>query len=344
MNEVKKINIIINEELEEKRVDIALSLATELSRSMIQKLIYANNVKCNGELVLKPNFITKIDQNYEIIELASNIDSIVEEKGEIEILFEDEHIIVINKQAGIVVHPGAGNWNGTMINHLSYYLSQSKESLSDYNMKDYEGNLRLGVVHRLDKDVSGCIVMAKTNQAHMALGLQFQERVIKKEYIALCYGKCAQNVKSGQEWEGLAEDYIGRSTFDRKKMMCVPQMHAKDKENLPVNKYSGKYSTMHYKIQACKYIDPKTGFISRVQCFPETGRMHQIRLQLAQRKLPIIGDTLYGNKQNKTLTDILGPRIALHAHAISFVHPITNKDMNIVAPVPESFDAIMGDN
>jgi 23S rRNA pseudouridine1911/1915/1917 synthase len=183
--------------------------------------------------------------------------------------------------------------------------------------------------------------MAKTNQAHMMLASQFQERTVEKEYIALCYGQFAQNVQAGQEWEGLAQDYIGRSHIERKKMMCMGPIYSKNHEE---NIQLGKHSSMQYKIQDCKYIDEKTGFISRIQCLPQTGRMHQIRLQLAQRKLPIIGDALYGKKQNQAICNILGNRIGLHSSSICFTHPITKKNMKITSPMPESFDIIMKNN
>jgi len=333
--------ITIDKHNQNMRVDIALSQTTEFSRSMIQKLIYAQNIKCDGMLVAKANFVTQVGQQYEITQMPANIEHILPEKGELEILFEDEHIIVLNKQAELITHPGAGNPNGTLINRLAYYVEQKKEALSDYN-----GAQRLGVVHRLDKGVSGCIILAKTNAAHVDLSKQFQERVIQKEYVAICYGKMAQNVEPGCEYNGLMEDYIGRATHDRKKMMCYKTIDDKtafekieeDDCALPT---SHKHATMNYKILECFYLDSKHGFISLVQCMPHTGRMHQIRVQLASRKLPIIGDKLYGNKQNAAVCSLLGERIALHARAIRFRHPITMQEMYIETAAPGEFQKII---
>lgn len=323
MKKDEPIIVVIDEANAKKRIDVALSALTPFSRSMIQKLIYAQNIKLNNEPIAKANFVTEIGHEYQIMPPKTNALTIEPEEGELSILYEDDHIIVINKAADAIVHPGAGNYSGTMVNFLAHYSKLS----------DCGGMERLGVVHRLDKGVSGVIIFAKTNEAHIALATQFQQRTIKKEYLALCYGKIS-------EQNGLLEDYIARSPHHRKKMACMQHdfigKHNKqyDEDDEPS---SGKHSVMEYFVQNCFYVDADIGFISQIQCFPHTGRMHQIRLQLSSRRLPIIGDTLYGKRQHKGLVGILGDRIALHARRLTFTHPISGQAMEIEAPVPEEF-------
>ena len=335
--------IVINEETENKRIDIALSSISAFSRSMIQKLIYENKIKKNGEFVKKPNEITKIEDIFEIEEPSTNIDYIAPEEptnNELKILFEDEYIIVLNKPAHLIVHPGAGNPKGTLINYLAYHCQ-----LSDIN-----GAERLGVVHRLDKGVSGCIILAKSNEAHVNLSAQFQNREVQKEYIAICYGNYFANTGSKEASEntaGIMEDHMGRSTTNRKKMETKSQEKYIGRKfnnhlyDVDIESTKGKHAVMAYHIQKCIYLNETDGFITQIQCFPKTGRMHQIRVQLSSRRLPIIGDTTYGTKQNARFTEILGERIALHAKSIQFLHPITKETLKFESELPKEFATII---
>lgn len=339
--------IIIDEENQNKRIDIALSGLSDFTRSMIQKLIYSGNISTDGRVILKPNEVTKLNQEFEIIEPTPNVEHIIPEVGPLNILFEDEHIIVLNKDAHVVVHPGAGNRSGTLVNFLSHY-----SKLSDLN-----GMERLGVVHRLDKGVSGCIIFAKTNQAHLNVMQQFQDRTVQKEYIALCYGNYFNshgiklNPQQVVQTNGVMEDWMARSPVDRKKMAVIQdtkfigRKFKNDNYDLDEIENSktahGKHAVMHYQVQNCFYVNEKVGFISQLQCFPKTGRMHQIRVQLSSRKLPIIGDEIYGKKQYKEIADLLGNRIALHAKSVEFKHPITNELMKIETELPKEFEAIL---
>ena len=307
MNEL--ITITITEEMQSKRIDIALAELSKYSRSMIQKLIYEKKITTNNISVIKPNKTVLLDEVYIITPPEPTITHIIPQKGELEILFEDEHLIVINKQAELVTHPGIANYTNTLVNFLAYHCS-----LSDVN-----GVEKLGVVHRLDKGVSGCIIFAKTNESHINLSQQFQNRTITKIYTAICYGKI-------QPESGQMEDFIGRSEFNRQKM---------------ASKESGKHSVMDYKTLDCKYLDKHFGFISKILCMPKTGRMHQIRVQLSTRKIPIIGDKTYGKKEHKELFKILKTRIALHANKLVFQHPITNQTLTVEAPEPKEFKEIM---
>ncbi len=305
---INTTTILIEESYENQRIDICLSNLTDFSRSMIQKLIYDEKIKINNEIALKANYKVKTGDLIEITNPEYNKLTLEKNEGDIDILYEDDAIIVLNKAAHLITHPGAGNANNTLANFLANYCD-----LSNLN-----GPEKLGVVHRLDKGVSGCIIFAKTNEAHLNLNEQFQNRLIKKIYYALSYNK-------NEELKGSITSYISRSSFNRKKMAS-----SKDET-------SGKYSFMEYEIEDCFYLNPKDGFISFIKCTPQTGRMHQIRLQLSSIKLPIIGDELYGNKQNKEILNILGNRIALHASSITFLHPLNNKEITIEAPIPEEF-------
>jgi len=341
------LKIIIDEENQNKRIDLALANLSPFSRSMIQKLIYAEKISVSGQKIQKPNEITILGQEFEILEPTPNVDHIEPEKGNLEILFEDEHIIVLNKEANSVVHPGANNRSGTLVNFLAHHTKSSEISAIEH----------LGVAHRLDKGVSGCIIFAKTTIAHQNLVEQFQNRTIQKEYIAICYGNYFNSNKIRTDREekiqtcGIMEDWIIRSQTDRKKMTIIKDskfigrkfqnenydQKALDSEKNP----GGKFCIMEFQVQNCFYINEKIGFLTKIQCFPKTGRMHQIRVQLASRNLPIIGDEMYGKIQHKEILDILGKRIGLHAKSIEFQHPITKETMKITTELPKEFETII---
>ena len=205
MSEITKLKLMKILAKNNDRIDIALSKVTEFSRSMIQKLIYAGKIlNKNGEAVLKSNHMVEINSTYFITPFEANIKHIVPQKGNLEILFEDNDLIVLNKKAELITHPGAGNYENTLINYLAHHCT-----LSNIN-----GPEKLGVVHRLDKGVSGCIIFAKNNKSHINLSEQFQNRTIEKKYTAICNGKQL-------EVETLAQDYISRSKFHRKKMARI---------------------------------------------------------------------------------------------------------------------------
>lgn len=356
------MNVIITEENANERIDIALSKATEFSRSMIQKMIYAKKITLNKEFITKANHITELGNVYEIEAMEKNIDYIQPEDAALDILFEDEHLMVLNKPYELIVHPGAGNPNGTLINKIAGYLAKSGQNLSDH-----AGAERLGVVHRLDKGVSGCIIIAKTNQAHIHLANQFQERSVSKKYLALCYQY--NNIPES----GIMEDYLARGNHDRKKIICIKDAFEKpkteqeiivqkyallnktgqnifgntykakaagdmedDEEELP-NDTKGKYAKMEYLIK--EKFESKPHNIVLVECKLHTGRMHQIRVQLSSRGMPIIGDLVYGKKFNAKLDDLFSNRIALHAYELGFIHPISKQEMVINAKLPDVFAA-----
>lgn len=303
MNKIIITNLEANQ-----RVDIALSKLTPLSRSMIQKIIIAKKLFCNNELILKANKKTQINEVYTYTTIESNLHSIKPEPFDLEIIFEDEELIIVNKPAELIVHPGAGHANNTLMNKITYHCT-----LSNIN-----GPERLGTIHRLDKGVSGCIIFAKNNQAHINISQQFANREVKKQYIALCHNAPAKI-------NNYVENYIARSKIHRKKMDTY--------ENF------GKPAQMHFVLKSVNEINQNT--VSLIECHPITGRMHQIRLQLSKQKLPILNDPLYGIKESKQIQEIFQNRIALHAQSIEFKHPISNKTLKFEAPIPKEFSKII---
>lgn len=312
------VQAIIDEENENKRIDIAIAEVLKISRSQIKKAIVSGNVKLGDEIITNPKNKAKLNQIYEI-ELINEQPNFEPDQGELDLIFEDEDIIVVNKPAGLVVHPGAGNYNGTLMNRL----------IGRYELSNLGGEFRLGIVHRLDKPVSGVMVVAKNNKVHENLANQFHERIVKKEYVAITYGRPANP-------DGEIESYIARGA-DRKRMVI---------------KSCGKYAKMKYQIEnsssiahLCwqkikKFSDINKSYISKIRCFPETGRMHQIRVQLAYLGCPIIGDDLYSNFKIDQIEEIFKERIALHSQKLSFLHPSTGAELSFSAPEPELFQIL----
>ena len=291
---------IIAEIEEPKRIDAYLSEKTEYSRTAIQRLIDEDKIKVNGK---KEKSSYKV-QNGDKIEIEEEPAKEIELKAQdipLEILYEDNDIIVVNKPKGMVVHPANGNPDGTLVNAI---MSICKESLSGIG-----GEIRPGIVHRLDKNTSGAIIIAKNDKAHIALSDELKNHEIKKTYIALVRGIVKEN-------NATINMPIARSKKDRKKM--------------DVDK-NGKEAITHFKV------------IKRYQDFTlleiniETGRTHQIRVHLSHIGYPIIGDDVYSNGKNKW--NIEGQ--CLHAKCLDFKHPITGKELHIEAPIPEYFKKIL---
>ncbi|WP_342262177.1 RluA family pseudouridine synthase [Alphaproteobacteria bacterium endosymbiont of Tiliacea citrago] len=299
-----KMKIIINEENNGKRVDLALSELSDFSRSMIQKIIINKKLLCNEEIVLKANKTTKTGEEYFLEPIESNFTKITPEKYDLEILFEDQYLIIVNKPAELIIHPGAGNFNNTLVNKLAYHCS-----LSDIN-----GPEKLGTVHRLDKGVSGCIIFAKDNITHANINDQFASRTIKKTYYAISHG----TTNSEKHY---LENYISRSKINRKKMA--------------ISEKEGKLAQMYFKIK--KTIQHNDKNLSLIECNPITGRMHQIRLQLSKFKLPIVNDCLYGIKECPSMKTLFYKRMGLHAKNITLMHPKTKIEMKIESPFPKEF-------
>lgn len=291
----------INKELAGNRIDKTLpNLDKNLTRVMSQKLIEQGNVKVNGKNV-KTSY--KLNENDKVeVEIPEVKEVCIEAQDiPVEVLYEDNDIIVVNKPKGLVVHPANGNPDGTLVNAL---MKICKGTLSGIG-----GEIRPGIVHRLDKDTSGVLIVAKNNKAHLALCKQIKNREVKKTYLALTRGIIKEN-------EATINMPIGRSTTDRKKMAVVK---------------TGKEAITHFKVLE-RF---KENTLLEINL--ETGRTHQIRVHLSQIGYPIVGDMVYSNGKNKF--GVQGQM--LHAWKIKFMHPITGKEMEIEAPLPPYFKDVL---
>ena len=302
------------------RLDIVLvKLLPNLSRSNIKKIIKLEQVKINSFIVVHASKKLKINDNIEITLISTEKTNILPAKIKLNIVYEDKDIVIINKPAGMVVHPGAGNHNNTLVNALIY---KYKKKLSNVN-----GNTRPGIVHRIDKETSGLLVVAKNNNAHSNLGKQFSDHTIKRTYQALSWGVL-------RPMKGRIETLVGRSRKNRQ-LMSVTEMSGK--------KAVTNYTTV--KIFEIKDI-PKISFI---ECELETGRTHQIRVHMAYKGCSLLGDQQYGKKNikfkkiNKDFENKLKilNRQALHAKSLGFMHPLTNKFMQFESKLPQDFKKIL---
>ena len=293
--------IIVKKEEENNRIDAYLSTKIETaSRVTIQRLIEEGKILVNNK---KTKASYKIQEKDEVIveEDKPKEVSIKAQNIPIEILYEDNDIIVVNKPKGLVVHPANGNPDGTLVNAI---MAICKDSLSGIG-----GEIRPGIVHRIDKDTSGLLIVAKNDNAHVKMSEQIKNHEVKKTYIALVRGVFKEN-------EATIDMPIGRSTSDRKKMA--------------VNK-NGKNAITHIKV--LKRFDKYT----LLQVNIETGRTHQIRVHLSEIGYPVIGDEVYSNGKNQW--NIKGQ--CLHAKSLKFKHPVTKKEMFIEAELPKYFKDII---
>lgn len=273
------------------RLDIfLLSKLPGFTRSRIQKLIKDNLVRVSGKHE-KPGYRVKAGEKIEVILPEIKESGIVPENIPLKILYEDEHIIVIDKPSGMVVHPGAGVERGTLVNALLFHRPEISRVGSEK---------RPGIVHRLDKETSGVMVVAKNDFAYNFLQKEFKERRVKKEYIAVVH--C--NLK---EKKGKIDLAIGRDRVDRKKI-------------------SGRTSRPREALTEYELIR-EIGDLKILSVRPKTGRTHQIRVHLKSIGCPILGDRKYGGRPHK--------RLALHSYSLSFIHPFSGKEVKFVSPFPE---------
>lgn len=290
-------------EISGERLDSFLADELEdLSRSRIEQLIKAGEVQVNGKNVSKSYKIGLGDR------IAVNIPPAEDplpqpRKMDLDIVFEDEHLLVVNKPKGLVVHPAPGHTEDTLVNGLLYHC---KESLSGIN-----GEKRPGIVHRIDKDTSGLLVIAKNDRAHQGLSVQFETHSIDRVYETVVIGKMPQE-------KGTVEGAIGRSPKDRKKMA--------------IGVRNGKRAVTHYELKR-QY----SGY-SHLACRLETGRTHQIRVHLASLGHPVFGDMVYGHKTAIT-PDFEGQ--CLHAKILGFDHPITGERMYFESELPDYFKKLL---
>ena len=292
---------IINLDTQNVRLDkVITGLNPELSRSMIQKMLDDGNILVNGKKE-KASYKTKLNDKIEVEEVAPKEIELKAQDIPVDVIYEDNDIIVVNKPKGMVVHPANGNPDGTLVNAI---MNICKDSLSGIG-----GEIRPGIVHRIDKDTSGLLIIAKNDKAHINLSEQIKNRKITKKYVALARGVIKENTAT-------IDMPIGRSDKDRKKMMV---------------RKDGKNAVTHFDVikryNGYTYLDIKI----------DTGRTHQIRVHLAEIGYPIVGDGVYSNGKNPF--GVEGQM--LHAKSLEFKHPITGKILKLEAPLPKYFENVL---
>ena len=285
-----------------ERADAALArLCPELTRSAAQKLLDTGMVTCRGRALKKSDKLTDGDELDVILPQVQEI-AIEPENIPLDVVFEDDDVIVINKPKGLVVHPAAGHWSGTLVNALMYHC---RNSLSGIN-----GVLRPGIVHRIDMDTSGLLIVAKNDFAHQALAEQLKDHSLARTYECIAVGNFKED-------RGVIDAPIGRHPTDRKKMA--------------VTEKNSKPAVTHWQV-----LERFPGY-THLQCKLETGRTHQIRVHLAWQNHPILGDLVYGHKKPE-----LGQSSqCLHARELTFRHPRTNQPMTVSCPLPDYFEAVL---
>ncbi|WP_130806818.1 RluA family pseudouridine synthase [Senegalia massiliensis] len=284
-----------------ERIDVYLAdELDDFSRSYIQKLIKKNKIKVNNELIKSKYIVSEGDKVY--IELPEEKKlELIPENINIDIIYEDYDVAIVYKPRGMVVHPAPGNYNSTLVNALLYHL----DTLSNIN-----GNIRPGIVHRIDKDTTGLLMIAKTNLAHLSLAEQLKKHTINRRYIALVEG----NIK---EDKGIINAPIGRNPKDRKKM-CVTEENS-------------KHAVTHFKVIE-RFKD-----YTLIEAKLETGRTHQIRVHMKYIKHPVVGDKVYGIKKQKF--NLEGQ--LLHAKIIGFIHPRSGEYLEFESELPEDFSNLL---
>ena len=294
--------LVVNEQNAGMRIDAYIANEMEeLSRMAVKRLMEDNQIQLNGKTVTKISYKVQKDDEIEVnIPETKQVDLKAQDIP-VEVVYEDSDIIVVNKPKGLVVHPANGNWDGTLVNAI---MSICKDSLSGIG-----GEIRPGIVHRLDKDTSGLLIIAKNDKAHIQMSEEIKNREVKKIYYALVRGIVPEN-------EATINMPIGRSNKDRKKMAVV-----KD----------GKEAITHFKVlkRFSKY--------TLLEVKIDTGRTHQIRVHLSEIGYPVVGDEIYSNGKNEF--GVHGQ--LLHAKSLDFKHPITGKEMHLEAQLPTEFANIL---
>lgn len=295
-----KTVFIVKDKDQGTRIDKYLSDVIEgKSRSFIQGLIEKDSIKVNGKIP-KSNYKLKALDEIEVILPEPEVLNVEAENIPIDIIYEDEDVVVVNKAQGMVVHPAPGNYNGTLVNALLYHCK---------NLSSINGVIRPGIVHRIDKDTSGVLVVAKNDESHTFLSEQLKDHSMKREYYALIEGRLKND-------SGTIDKPLGRSKKDRLKIGIVE---------------GGKRAVTHYEV-----IERYNGY-TLIKCVLETGRTHQIRVHMASIGFPLVGDPLYGFKRQKFKVE----GQVLHAKTLGFIHPRTKKYMEFTTDLPEYFTNIL---
>lgn len=292
------------------------------TRNKLQKAINLGMVLVNGKPV-RPNYKVKGQEDILVYSDMSPEDTdVVPEKMDLNIVFEDSSLMVINKPAGMVVHPGSGNYTGTLLNGVAWYLQQQQPGISEESLP------RFGLVHRIDKNTSGLLVLAKTDSAMRHLAKQFYDHTIQRQYMALVWGDVEAD-------KGTIVAHVGRHLRFRKLFEAYPEGD------------HGKEAITHYEVLE------RLGYVTLVQCVLETGRTHQIRVHMKHIGHPLFSDDFYGGdkimkgtvfakyKQFVENCFAICPRQALHARTLGFTHPETNEPVNFEAPVPDDMRSLI---
>jgi|TARA_B100000959_G_scaffold22189_1_gene21447 23S rRNA pseudouridine1911/1915/1917 synthase len=316
----KIIKLVVDKQCSGERLDTFISSKiTDISRTRIKNLILNGTVKINNQICYEPSKKINLKNNL-IIEIPPPKETNIKPYNyNLDIIFEDNNIIIVNKPAGLVVHPGAGNTENTLVNALVYYC---KGRLSTVG-----GKLRPGIVHRLDKDTSGLLVVAKNDIAHINLSKQFNDHTINRKYEALVWGTLRPQ-------KGIIKSYITRSNRNRQLMeaSCI----------------KGKFAVTNYKTLEV-FQNNKIPTLSLIECKLDTGRTHQIRVHTSYKGNPIVGDKLYQkkNKKFKRIDIELNSMIKninrqfLHAKSLGFIHPLNNEKVRFEVPLPKDLSKLV---
>lgn len=274
------------------------------TRSFLQKLVKSGEIKVNGKPVIKAGFVVEGGDQVSASIPTPQAVEIEAENIPLDILYEDADVLIVNKPKGMVVHPSAGHYSGTLVNAIMYHCA---DSLSGIN-----GEIRPGIVHRIDMDTTGALIICKNDAAHVDIAEQIKEHTVTRRYRGIVCGVVKED-------EGTIEGAIGRHPTQRKKMA--------------INEKNGKPAITHYKVlqRFAKY--------TYTEFRLETGRTHQIRVHMASIGHPLLGDELYGNPKNLAMKGLQGQ--TLHAMVIGFVHPTTHEYMEFEAPLPEYFQNLL---
>ncbi|MCA0043032.1 RluA family pseudouridine synthase [Celeribacter litoreus] len=336
-NPVAKVEFVIGE-APPKRLDKAIARdvpeEATLSRSRLVKLLADGAIKVNGQVVTDQKGKVSEGDVVEItVEISSDVD-VVAEDIPLDVIYEDDDLIVVNKPVGMVVHPAPGSPSGTLVNALMYHCGDSLSGVG--------GEKRPGIVHRIDKDTSGLLVAAKSDKAHQGLAKQFEKHTVERKYLALVYGAPdvmdprLRGVK-GVGFEGSSvmriTSYLGR--------------HKTDRQRQAVSFDEGRHAITRARVLEYFGTPPQ---LALMECWLETGRTHQIRVHMSHAGHGLVGDQTYGGRRklnHKALSDAARvavaefPRQALHAAVLGFVHPVTGEDMRFEAPLPEDMQHLI---
>lgn len=288
--------LTVDQELSDIRLDKYLTEVLDISRSKVQKLIEDNNIEVNDKIT-KNSYIVRIDDEIKILDYEEESTDVFAENIELDIVYEDDYLLVVNKPSGMVVHPSIGHYKNTLVNGLMYHTNLSNNGT------------RPGIVHRIDKDTSGLLLVAKNDEVHAILSSEISKKNVKRKYIALVYGVINNDT-------GTIDAPIGRDMFDRKKMS--------------VTDINSKEAITHFKVIE------RYKSATLIECTLETGRTHQIRVHMNYIGHPIINDPVYGKEKNY---DDFGQM--LHARLLGFIHPITKEYMEFTCEPPIRFNEIL---